>query len=297
MWSVRRIAACVLLIGIADATNVCGQETDFATVVAKVKTREISRGEVELLAVNRGIKIVTPKIEKQLTRLLIERYQVDRFLKEKRIRFDRKALKRQLEVTKQRITKSGMEVDPFLKRIGLDNRKLAASIEPSLRWTTYLKQAVSEDDIVAEFKRNKIQYDGTRVKVSQILIKADKNDSAARQKATGQLRQLEKEISSGKMTFAAAAKKHSQAPSGKSGGDVGWITWIGKLPASVSKAAFSLKKNEVSQPVESTFGVHLCTTTEIQPGELSPEDARPLILRKMAKAEWDRIVVEQSKPE
>ncbi len=58
------------------------------------------------------------------------------------------------------------------------------------------------------------------------------------------------------INFAAMAKKHSQGPTNKKGGDLGWFAKEAMDPA-FSQMAFSLKKGVVSEPVQSRFGYHL----------------------------------------
>jgi protein-export membrane protein SecD len=56
--------------------------------------------------------------------------------------------------------------------------------------------------------------------------------------------------------FAALAKKYSDDPTGKKGGDLGTFT-RGMMVPSFEAAAFSLAKGAVSDPVETQFGYHL----------------------------------------
>lgn len=56
--------------------------------------------------------------------------------------------------------------------------------------------------------------------------------------------------------FEQLARKHSQCPSGKRGGDLGEIK-KGQMVASVDKAIFSGPLREVQGPIKSRFGYHL----------------------------------------
>ena len=57
--------------------------------------------------------------------------------------------------------------------------------------------------------------------------------------------------------FAELAKNKSTGPSGPSGGDLGWFK-RGQMVPPFEKAAFSLKKNEITQrPVQTQFGWHV----------------------------------------
>lgn len=288
-----RILFTIMCLSMPLAAN--AQDADFSEVIAKVADHEITKGELELLSVKRGIKTLTPKVEKELVRQLQERYLVDRFLRQKRMRFDRKALRRQVEMTRNQLTQSGADPDQLLKRIGIEKRDLEKLLEPPLRWKAYLEKTITDELMVSEFRKNKIRYDGTRLKVSQILIKANRTDQTARAKAKSKLGELRKRIGSSSTRFAEIARQESDAPSKEQGGDVGWITLTGKLPTPVAEAAFGLKDGVVSQPIESPFGVHLVIVTERKAGTLSPEDARPTIMKKLAKAEWSRIVDSQKR--
>lgn len=56
--------------------------------------------------------------------------------------------------------------------------------------------------------------------------------------------------------FEQLARKHSQCPSGKRGGDLGEVK-KGQMVASVDKAIFSGPLRQVQGPVKSRFGYHL----------------------------------------
>ena len=60
-----------------------------------------------------------------------------------------------------------------------------------------------------------------------------------------------------KKNFEKMAKKHTEDPSGKANG--GFLPWFskGQMVPAFEKAAFSLKKNEISSPVKSQFGYHI----------------------------------------
>jgi len=61
--------------------------------------------------------------------------------------------------------------------------------------------------------------------------------------------------------FTELAKKYSEDPSATQGGDAGWFTQ-GQLLPPLEKAAFALKKGELSGVVESTLGYHILRVEE-----------------------------------
>jgi len=56
--------------------------------------------------------------------------------------------------------------------------------------------------------------------------------------------------------FGELARRHSQCPSGKRGGDLGWFG-KGQMVTEFEKAAFSGTKGSVLGPIQTQFGWHL----------------------------------------
>lgn len=71
---------------------------------------------------------------------------------------------------------------------------------------------------------------------------------------------IKEEILAGK-PFEDAASEYSLCPSGKDGGD---LNYFGRnmMVAEFDRAAFELKINELSDPVQTNFGWHLIVVTD-----------------------------------
>jgi peptidyl-prolyl cis-trans isomerase C len=82
------------------------------------------------------------------------------------------------------------------------------------------------------------------VHAAHILVKNDK-------KAKEVLDKLSKGQS-----FAEMARKYSQCPSSKTGGDLGWFG-KGRMVPEFEKVAFEGEKGKVLGPVKTQFGYHL----------------------------------------
>ncbi len=103
--------------------------------------------------------------------------------------------------------------------------------------------------------------------------------TAARAKAEAAL----KEARAGK-DFTEVAKKYSEDPSAAKGGDLGWVG-PGQLMPALDKAAFALKKGEVSGVLESPLGYHVFKVEDVKPEKsTSLKEATPEIVRSI-KAE------------
>lgn len=69
--------------------------------------------------------------------------------------------------------------------------------------------------------------------------------------------------------FIELAKKHSEDVSASSGGEVGWLT-KGHLVPEFEEAAFRLKSGEVSDIVESRYGLHIIKVEKVSSGKSEP---------------------------
>ena len=170
-----------------------------------------------------------------------------------------------------------------------------------LSWQKYLQRQVTEANLEKYFNKYRREFDGTQLRVAQILLQVAKDAdesvvAAAKERAT----KLREEIVARKVAFAEAAKQHSQAPSAASGGDIGWIERHKPMPEDFSRVAFGLKAGEVSEPLVSPFGVHLITVLEEKPGTKAWRDAeaelRPAValylFRWIAEQERARAKIE-----
>ena len=94
-----------------------------------------------------------------------------------------------------------------------------------------------------------------QVKARHILLKTEKE-------AEKVLAQLKKGAD-----FATLAKKYSIGPSGKNGGDLGYFS-RGQMVPAFEKAAFALKKGEISNIVKTQFGYHIIQVEDIKKGKV-----------------------------
>src|SRR5262249_36993865 len=126
----------------------------------------------------------------------------------------------------------------------------------------------SDDQLRQYYSANKDYFDRVEVKVSHIMIRVGPGAMPTeRAAAKDKLRALRAEIVAGRLDFAEAAKKHSQCPSAPQGGDLGYILPKGMLTdEAFCKAAFAMKPGELSDVVESAYGVHLIRVTDRKPG-------------------------------
>ncbi len=119
------------------------------------------------------------------------------------------------------------------------------------------KVSVSDEDAKKFYDENPDNFKQPElVKASHILVSvAPDADQAAKDEARKKIESIEKELKGG-ADFAELAKKNSQCPSSKQGGDLGYFQ-RGQMVKPFEDAAFALKPGEVSGIVETRFGYHL----------------------------------------
>ena len=118
-------------------------------------------------------------------------------------------------------------------------------------------QDIPEEEISAYYAAHPRDFmQQEMVKARHILIKLAKDASKEQEaKARKTIETILAKYNKG-ASFEKLAKKYSQGPSGIQGGDLGWFAKE-RMEPTFEKAAFDLKKGQVSGPVRTPFGYHL----------------------------------------
>ncbi|HEX5515026.1 MAG TPA: SurA N-terminal domain-containing protein [Gammaproteobacteria bacterium] len=132
---------------------------------------------------------------------------------------------------------------------------------------------ISEDEVRSryeEVKQSRFTEGGQR-QIRHILLTLPEGADAQQVEQTRErLADLRRQILAGEASFAEVAKEYSQDPgAAQNGGDLGWVS-RGEMVPEFERAAFSLNKNELSEPVRSDYGWHLIEVTDIKPEQVKP---------------------------
>lgn len=115
-------------------------------------------------------------------------------------------------------------------------------------------------DFFNNIPADSLPYFNSEVEISQILLAPQVNETE-KNIAFEKIKNLKNQLENGE-PFENLAKKYSDDPgSGSKGGDLGWVkrgTFVPKFEA----AAYTLKKNEISDIVESEYGYHIIQLLE-----------------------------------
>ena len=228
---------------------------------------------------NRGIKVIRKDIDQGVTTVK-ERFQSDNEFKE--------------ELKKQNLTER-----EFREKIR-DQLMIIKLIEQEV------KQKVSEPtskEIKSFYKEHeKEMIELEQVRVRHILIKVDKDAAQdERNEALKKIEEILKEARKKNSDFLELAKKYSEGPSGKEGGDLGFFG-RGEMVKEFERAAFKLRVGEISGVVETKYGYHIIKSIERKSEEkksleeVSETIKRLLIQQRMAKQyeKWIRNLRDQA---
>ena len=136
---------------------------------------------------------------------------------------------------------------------------------------------LNEQDLKSYYEQNAVRLSGTEERrASHILISAAKTAPAVeRDKAKARAQELLAGVRKAPASFADTARKNSQDPgSAAKGGDLDFFA-RGSMVKPFEDAAFTLKKGDISEVVESDFGYHIIQVTDIKaPKQKSFEELR-----------------------
>ncbi|MFV1966362.1 MAG: peptidylprolyl isomerase [Pirellulaceae bacterium] len=175
----------------------------------------------------------------------------------------------------RRVARRGVTWEAYLQQSGTSEPELRHVLGWQIAWSRFLRQYLVDENLQRFFDSSRRDFDGTRMRVAQILVAiAAPGDEPCQREAIAKAEQIRRQIVGGEMTFAEAARTFSSAPSANQGGDIGFMTRREPMPEAFSKAAFALDRDGVSDPVVTSFGVHLIHCLEIQAGQRSWQAAR-----------------------
>ena len=179
---------------------------------------------------------------------------------------------RKLYDTNDEFMKALMETGETLSDFRDRTRKriMSQSVEVSKMNTLEDEIVVDEVSLLQYYEDNKDHYQKPeRVRVRQIMLRV-RRDPDLRSKARARLEMVREELQAG-ASFDDLAIAHSQGPAAPNGGLVGW-TSKGDLVVELEQAIFGLSEGEISQVVDSQFGVHLLFAEQKEEAGIAPLD-------------------------
>jgi PPIC-type PPIASE domain len=246
-----------------------------AQVAARVNSDAITLAEVDAVVNRAGPKAVQQTADQiradrlEVLSMLIDGMLLQQFLKQTCPPADPNEITKKMAELAEECKKQGKTFQDFCKDTGQTEAMVRDDAARLLQWEAYTKARISEADVKRCFDENRDFFDGTVVHPSHIVLRVPPDAKPEEIKAArDKLLAIRKEIVEGKLDFAEAAKKYSQCPTAPTGGDLGgFITRKMMAEEAFSKAAFALQPNQISDVVQTEYGLHLIKVTERKNGE------------------------------
>jgi parvulin-like peptidyl-prolyl isomerase len=254
-----------------DGEPIFVAEIDDKLAQLKTKSGRMPGGDLDLVRAS----VLTQLVEK---RLAVNQLTRDETL------FKPGEVDAQMKVIDSNIKKqSGKSLDELMRQKGVTSDTIRHDVKWRIASERYIDRHLA-DALEGYFNEHRQEFDGSQLRASQILLRADRFDEKAAQ-TEARAAKIRDEIVAGKLDFASAARSYSVAPSREQGGDLGFLPRQGAMAEPFSAALFKLKKGEVSPPITTPFGTHLITVTDVKPGsrqwtEMIPQ-LRPLVAMKL----------------
>jgi peptidyl-prolyl cis-trans isomerase C len=194
--------------------------------------------------------------------------------------------------TEASLKAQGHTLKDLLEDRGWTEAQLRRNVAQMLRWTAYVDGQLKDADVKHYYDENRDFFDRVTVRAGHIVYRVPSFATPAEKQATRvKLQNIRADILAGKVSFEDAARKFSQCTSAAAGGDIGYIMRKGVVEEHFAKAAFALTPGEVSDVVESDYGLHLIRVTERKPGP--PSDFAKVMddVRMMAAEELRQAVL------
>jgi len=167
------------------------------------------------------------------------------------------------------LKKQGKTPSDYYRELGQTEAQTRETWTAMLKFQKYAEGKATDAELKKHFEANREFFEGAQVRVSVVMIRLNANAlPGERATASQKLLALREQIAAGTISFADAAKKHSEDPSAPRGGDLGWIARRDTVvDEPVAKEAFARKVNELGEPVATEFGSYLVLATERKPGK------------------------------
>ncbi len=203
----------------------------------------------------------------EIVELLISEKLMKQFLAKNAPPVEEAEVNKQMAALVESLKAQEKTLADFCKETRQTQVQIRGGIANMLQYSAYARKNATDDELKRYFEANRDYFQKTTVRLSHIVIRIPVGSPAEeREDARKRLTELRQQITAGKITFADAAKQYSQCPSAPKGGDIGLVSRKWMVDESVAKAAFLLKKGDVSEVVASEFGLHLLLVTERNEG-------------------------------
>ncbi len=249
---------------------------------------EVSERVFQMKTSGRLLNVSDKEAADKVLNEMIDEKLIIQFAKEKEIKVTGREIDEMMNASRLRMNLGQKEFEQTVGRQGLTMERYRKMLEEQKLAQKVLSREVrSQVQIAPESmedyynENKKLFHTPVTVRARHILIQVAKGVSQEEDsRKLNRLLEIRQEIEKG-LPFSEAAKRYSQGPSGKDGGDLGVVT-PGQMVAPFEKVAFSLGIDVLSEPVRTRFGYHLILVEKKTDSYLPPyEDIKKKVQNKM----------------
>jgi peptidyl-prolyl cis-trans isomerase C len=302
------LGASLSLFSFMDAA-LCEEviKSEVPAVVARVNGKAITAAQFDKMRrqlildyTGKPGEVKDPKLKETIKKHAVERLisleLLNQRAEELNIQISKEEVDEKIKEVQQRV--GGKEAfEKALKVFGFTVGEFRDDVAHSLRIKKLLKKEVLDkititDQQAQEFYKNNPQAFEIpeQVRARHIIIKVPKEASdAEKNEARKKIEEAARRIKGGE-EFEKVAAELSQDSTAKKGGDLGYFT-RGQMIKEFEEAAFSLKKGQISDIVETPYGFHIIKLEDRKPPRTMPfEEAKPRIVSFLKDKEGDMAV-------
>jgi parvulin-like peptidyl-prolyl isomerase len=258
-------------------------------------------------AIQRGLQRLPPDRQAEarirILDYLVDNVLVDQHLVQLGVEVPRGDVDSRIQQVRDEIKKEGQTFEKVMEKLGISEEELRVQMTAELRWEKYCTAQATDKVLREVFDKNPEMFDGTMVRARHILLTPKAGDAQAVEQAKQSLRKFKQQCEEAAAAavakvpadadaqtrekarvraledaFADTAREESACPSRAQGGDLSWFPRTGSMVEPFAGAAFALKRNQMSDVVETSFGYHLILVTDRRQGkETKFEDVKDVV--------------------
>ncbi|MFB6263990.1 MAG: peptidylprolyl isomerase [Bradymonadaceae bacterium] len=233
------------------------------------------------------------KFKSRLVDRLIDKKLTERAIEQSSVKVSDQTVEKRFQELKKRFgggSKGEAKLQKMREQFGITDADLKDSIRQSLAIKKLLvkrgMELPTKKEVKSYYEKNKSKFRRpAQVRARHLLVRVKRGaGQKVWKEKKKKVEKLRKKLTGGKTSFGAFAKKHSEGPSAKRGGKLGWVSKkkAAKMGGDFADAAFKLKKGTISKPVKSKYGWHLIKAVDRREAKTVPfSKAKKQLRRKL----------------
>ncbi len=304
MWKVGGMACAAVLLYAAGGA--LAQRPGESPPAAIVNGEVISKGELDALLKKAGpLAAQLPEAQRKQQQqmalnALIEAMLLRQFLEKNAPPIDEKEINTHMAGLAAQLQQQGRNMGDFCREMNRSEAQIRADIAAIHRWYAYAEKHITDQDLVKCYQDNKDLFDQIRVRVSEIVIRVPTQvPPSERETARRQLLEIREKILAKQLSFEEAAKQYSHSPSKEQAGDLDFLPHLRggllPLPDNVVDIAFRMQPGQISDVMDSEFGLYLIKVTQRDNGHPSEYEKVKQEVRDLCVEEMKMAILNQQR--